>query len=91
MTALNEIASATKDHGGDALKMRISEQYIDIVQDILAKSNVLMVPEGADSDGLGSPRNIAQIMATYNHMSGSGKSSALADSLLSGNDTALLQ
>ena len=53
-----------------------------------------MVPEGKDgADGLTSPKNIAQIMATYKHMNGgsSAKNSALSETLLAGNDTALLK
>lgn len=51
-----------------------------------------MVPEDDSSSGdITSPRNIAQILATYQQMSGGRKSSALGETLMAGNDTELLR
>lgn len=77
--------------GSKALRLRLSEQYIEAVDEILKESSVLMVPD--DDTGAGditSPRNIAQILATYQHLNGGRKSSALSETLMSGNDTDLL-
>ena len=52
--------------GGNALRLRLSEQYIEAVDEILKESNVLMVPDDDSGSGdITSPRNIAQILATY--------------------------
>ena len=51
-----------------------------------------MVPDDdSSSNDITSPRNIAQILATYQQMSGGRKSSALSESLMAGNDTDLLR
>ena len=81
----------TAEGGGKALRLRLSEQYIEAVDDILRESSVLMVPDDDSGSGdITSPKNIAQILATYQHLSGGRKSSALSETLMAGNDTELL-
>jgi len=63
--SLNSIAFSINHNkeqgGGQALKLRLSEQYIEAFNNILSKSNVLMVPEGA-SQGVTSPSNVASVI-----------------------------
>jgi hypothetical protein len=73
--------------------LRISEQYLEAVQEVLSKSSVMMIPEEKGSDNMMSPKNVAQIVATYKHVMGNtaGGASALGDALFGGNDTELLK
>ena len=64
--------------GGQALKLRLSEQYLETVADIYEKSNVLMTPEdGSGSNDLTSPKNVAQILSVYKSIIGEKKSSSI--------------
>ena len=63
---------------------------METLQEILRKSNTLLIPQEAEgsSGSLTSPQNIAQIMATYNHVSAGGGqnlSNKMAEQLLGGN------
>lgn len=61
---------------------------MEALETILHKSNTLMIPQSSGAgDNLTSPQNIAQIMATYKHVMGSGgqaQSSKMAEQLLGG-------
>ena len=51
---------------GQALKLRLTEQYLDALGSILGKSNVLMVPENpSKNDNLASPQTIASMVQVY--------------------------
>jgi len=69
--SLNTIAFSIKESehtgGSQALKLRLSEQYLDALSSILGKSNVLMVPEGSSGgvNDLASPKNIASMIQVY--------------------------
>ena len=76
--ALNNISFALQQSKiGDAeesmaLNLRLTEQYMEALEHILNKSSTLMIPQsdGGQNEGLTSPKNIAQIMATYKHVMG---------------------
>jgi len=66
--SLNSIADAIRRNegaGGQALKLRLSEQYLETMQQILDKSTVLMTPPETDSGNLGSTANMAKVMTMY--------------------------
>ena len=47
--SLDSISSAinmNEGSGGQALKLRLSEQYMETLNDIYKKANVLMIPKG---------------------------------------------
>jgi len=75
------------------LKLRLSEQYINALENILKKSNVVMVPKGSSSGegNWASPKNIAQIIQIYNQMSGGNakQSQQLNQTLGGGSDEVL--
>ena len=50
---------------------------------IMKKSSTLMIPQTGSSGDITSPANIAQIMATYNHLS-KGGSNQMAEQLMQG-------
>lgn len=55
-----------EDGESAALKLRLSEQYLEVVSDIFAKANVLMIPDdNSGQPNLTSPSNVAQVIATY--------------------------
>ena len=71
--------------------MRLSEQYVEALNDILTMSNVVMVPED-QSQGGASPSNVAGMMAMYNQLIGSNSGSEkVSASLASGSDQVLHQ
>jgi hypothetical protein len=72
--ALGSISMASQGDGGNnALRMRLSEQYMDALQDILVRANVVMVPDDhGSSDNLTSAKNIAQVMTMYKSIIGGG-------------------
>ena len=70
------------EEGVKALNLRLSEQYMEALEEIMKKSSTLMIPEGSSTGELGSPASVAQIMATYNHLSRGGSSQQMAESLM---------
>ena len=94
--SLNTIAFSIKhseQHGsGKALKLRLSEQYLDALKSILSKSNVLMVPEGkGGSDNLASPKTIASTIQLYKQIMGGNQAQSehLSQVMGSGSDEVL--
>lgn len=74
--AIDSIASALTLGGIEegesaALKLRLSEQYLEVVSEIFSKTNVLMIPEQEGGQpSLASPSNVAQVIATYKQVMG---------------------
>ena len=74
--AIDSIANALVDGGikdgeSAALKLRLSEQYLEVVSEIFQKTNVLMIPEETGGQpSLASPSNVAQMIATYKQVMG---------------------
>jgi regulator of protease activity HflC (stomatin/prohibitin superfamily) len=92
--ALGSISGQIRHKDGqesDALKLRLSEQYIEALSEILNESNVIMVPKGGDQSSMASPKVLAQAMTVYNQMSGGNakQSSQLGQSLGGGSDEIL--
>jgi hypothetical protein len=52
----------------EAMNLRLTEQYLEALERIFAKSSTLMVPEGGS-------QGVAELMATYKHVMGDKKSS----------------
>lgn len=74
------------------MKLRLSEQYIDALSEILNKSTVVMVPEekhGSSSNPM-SAQNVAQIITMYKNIMGDQKSSTNMGNVLgAGSDEVL--
>lgn len=57
--------------GENALKLRLSEQYIEALQEVLTHSQVVMVPKSGEQGSVASPKSIAQILSVYKQVMGS--------------------
>jgi regulator of protease activity HflC (stomatin/prohibitin superfamily) len=82
--SLENIAFAIQNgaNKSEALNLRLTEQYLEALEKIFAKSSTLIVPEGGS-------QGVAEMMATYKHIMGDKKSSAQA--MPSGNTDQVLQ
>ena len=71
--SLGNIALAIKSgvNKDEALNLRLTEQYLEALEKIFAKSSTLMVPEGGS-------QGVAELMTTYKHIMGSDKSQKMS-------------
>ena len=90
LTSISDAIRRNEGRGGKALQLRLSEQYLETVADIYAKSNVLMTPtDETNNNNLTSPKNVAQILSMYKSIIGEKKSTSLSKESNNGNDAAL--
>lgn len=76
--SLNSIASVINENknavNSKAIGLNLTEQYIEAMQAIYARSNVLMIPKNDDFSGAKrdplSIQNIAQAIAVYRNVMG---------------------
>ena len=55
--------------GGQALKLRLSEQYMETLSEVYRKTSVLMVPSGEEGN-TGSTQEVAKILTMYKQIVG---------------------
>jgi regulator of protease activity HflC (stomatin/prohibitin superfamily) len=71
--SLDSIAFGIKQgvNASEAMNLRLTEQYLEALEKILAKSSTLMVPPGGG-------QSMAELMTTYKHIMGADKSQKMA-------------
>lgn len=89
MQAIQQIGGAMIDENGEvnsnALKVRITEQYLDTLSKIYKEVKLVGLPAGSGSSGDGplSAENIATAMVMFQHVSQKGGSGSISSQDLS--------
>lgn len=91
LTSISKAIASTKSGGAqdsEALNLRLSEQYLDALSEILSKSSILMTPSNQDG-----AQGMAEIMTMYKHIVGGNQNNSMkmARALQAGNTDPSMQ